>query len=282
MSRAPRLFLLSMAMLAYPHCGSHLAQGTAARVTLSEPEAPHPVVRFVIDPGYDASRIFGILSSDDPAGLESRATSMGIGLDVARHIRGAPTMAEAREVLAPLVDSRYVAVADDLEVSRGQLSQEWAQVETVFWSVVANVIDRSWRFDEYRCVVSAFHRGLSDWVGNQIAIGYDLTPSIRRRIVAHEIVLSLVFQEVRAELPHERLPDTQLWALAEMTAVFILDDANLRPFWPNTPEGGTWFANSNYPQLAPLEPQLLEIYANRASFSDYVESAIPILRRLDE
>ncbi len=148
-----------------------------------------------------------------------------------------------------------------------------------FSKVATEVTGHDWPYEEYVCVVSAFHRGLSNWHGNKIAARYDLPPVHKRRIVAHEILLSHVFQLARRYYSPEELDDWRIWAFSEVSAVFILDDPRLRRFWPQTRLGGDWFAQSNYPQLASLEKELKTIWDARGSFKGYLDTSVAVLRR---
>lgn len=44
-------------------------------------------LRFILDKNYDTREVYNMLHRDDPAGLVSRAKSMGIGLELAEKIK---------------------------------------------------------------------------------------------------------------------------------------------------------------------------------------------------
>ena len=62
---------------------------TAATVYEHLSQAPVLRLSFVVDREYDAENIVGLFRSNYPAGLESRAMSMGIAPEVARRIHSA-------------------------------------------------------------------------------------------------------------------------------------------------------------------------------------------------
>lgn len=245
--------------------------------SLSREAAPFLDIEFVIDKGFDRTRIYGILRADDPAGMASRAASMGIPLDVAERIHRAKSYDEVAQVLSQLVDERYDQLSSSLDRARQEYSALWQPIVRTFSSTVTTLTEHEWVHGGYVCVVSAFHPGLSDWHGNMIAARYDLAPKMKRRIVAHEIVLSHVFQLFRVRHDRSKLDDWRVWAFSEISAVFILSDASLHPLWPDLAGSGEYFARSNYPQLAPLEDALLAVWSDRRDFVDYLDRSIPIL-----
>lgn len=238
-------------------------------------------VRFVIDKHFDATRIYGILRSQDPAGLPVRAASMGIPLDIAMRIQLAGSYAAVEPLISRLTDTRYQRVATNIQQAHTKYMELWRPMAAIFSDTVTAHTDHDWLHNPYVCVVSAFHPGLSDWRGATVAAGYDLSPRMKRRIAAHEIVLSHVFQLVRARATWQ-VSDWQLWAFAEITAVFILSDPALLPFWPGLAAPGSYFSQSNYPQLAPLEKELWPLFHTRTCFSGYLERAYALVRAFSD
>ncbi|NOZ85607.1 MAG: hypothetical protein GXP49_04970 [Deltaproteobacteria bacterium] len=204
---------------------------------------------------------------------------MGIDIETAKKIRAAHSLGDARSVLAPIVDERYQVLGERIKRSKEELETDWSKLAPIFWPLVFGLTEHRWLHSEYNVVVSAFHRGLSDWEGSRVAVGATLDRCWRLRIAAHEIVLSHVVQILRARYPRDVVPDTIAWAFAENTTVFILDDPRLRGFWPSVPPAGSYFKESNYPQLEPLEPGLLSCWTRRTSFQAYMDKAIKILEK---
>ena len=270
--------LLILALVACnPQVQVERAESIDTASSLSREAARILDIEFIIDKGFDRTRIYGILNTDDPAGLASRAASMGIPLDVAERIHQAESYDAVAQVLSKLVDERYDQLATSLERARQEYSALWQPMVETFSGTVTTLTEHGWFHGGYICVVSAFHPGLSDWHGNRIAARYDLSPEMKRRIVAHEIVLSHLFQLFRARHDRSELDDWRVWAFSEITAVFILSDASLHPLWPGLPRPGEYFARSNYPQLAPLEDALLAVWSDRSNFKDYLDRSISIL-----
>lgn len=243
---------------------------------------PHLLgLTFVVDKEFDKQMVFAMPRCRDPAGVFSRARSMGISADFVRLVREADNRAEVEHDLDRLVNGRYKLAGSRIEAGQRQYTALWRTLLPDFSKVATEVTGHDWPYDEYVCVVSAFHRGLSNWYGNKIAARYDLPPGQKRRIVAHEILLSHVFHLARRYYSPEELNDRRIWAFSEVSAVFVLDDPRLRRFWPQTRLGGDWFARSNYPQLASLEKELKRIWDARGSFKDYLDTSVAVLRRFE-
>ena len=245
-------------------------------------QAPALKLSFVVDKEYDAENIIGMFRSDDPAGLESRAKSMGIAPDIARRIHDASSPSDIKALVAKLVKDRFDKEGPSIEASRGDFETQWTDLLPLFSNIVIQTTESPWVHSEYICVVSSIHPGLSSWWGNKVAVKFDRDPAYKRRILAHEILLSNVFQLLRKRHPGRELSDWQVWAFAEITPVLILDDSTLRPFWPNFPRAGEWFSRSNYPQLADLEIQLKDLFDHRMSYVDYEERSVSVLKGFNQ
>lgn len=249
--------------------GISLLMGCASnQVRITEPLK----LSFVIDQQYDANAVVGILRSDDPAGLESRARSMGIDLEVAHKIHDTSDLSEAKRMANSLVADRFKDDGAAIEASKSEFEGLWKKVLPVYSRVVVDTTQAAWIHPEYTCVVSSIHPGLSDWFGNKVAVRFDRSPIFKRRILAHEILLSDVFQLLRQHHSKAEVSDWQVWAFSEVTALLILNDPRLEAFWPSFPHF------SNYPQLSPLIDKLRQVFSSRNSYRDYEQKSVPILK----
>jgi hypothetical protein len=245
-------------------------------------QAPALKLSFVVDQKYDAENVVVMFRSDDPAGLESRARSMGVDPDVARRIRDASNPSDINALSNRLVQDRFDKERASIEVSKNDFEAQWKDLLPLFSNVVIQTTESPWVHSEYFCVVSSIHPGISSWRGNKVAVRFDRDPASKRRILAHEILLSDVFQLLRKRHPERELSDWQVWAFAEITPVLILDNPTLRPFWPDFPRAGEWFSRSNYPQLADLEVKLKDLFDHRMSYVDYEEECVPVLQAFNQ
>ncbi|MCX5795170.1 MAG: hypothetical protein NTY77_06745 [Elusimicrobia bacterium] len=246
---------------------------------------PALTLRFIIDKDYDTKTLFSMLHHDDPAGLASRSAAMGLDKDFARRIHDAPDHASVSAELTRTVDARYAQVGEALETAREEYEKLWGPLVGLFSNVITSTTQHCWFHSApatlYTDVVSAFHPGLSDWYGNTVATKYDLPEASKRRILAHEIVLSQVFHIVRKYHPRSEISDWKVWVLSELTAVWILSDPRLMTYWPGFPTRD-YFARSNYPQLAGVEEELRPVFERRAGFRAYVDEAVARLQKIDE
>jgi hypothetical protein len=244
--------------------------------------APGLALRFVLDRDFDRARIWGMSRVADPAGWEHRSRSMGLEPSVAARIKAAREPAEVADLLNRVVEARYRWFGARLPALRDEYEREWARLVRRFSDVVTELTGRPWYYRDYVVVVSAFHRGISNWYGNLVACDAAFSLEFKRRMVAYEVTLSHVFHVVRSRHAPAAVDDWRVWAFAEVTTVLLLADARLAPEWPSAPRPGTYFAGSGYPQLAPLEAELLRLFAARRSFEDYVDRAVPVLRRFSQ
>ena len=233
---------------------------------------------FVVDKRFDVKGVVSMFRQDDPAGIDSRARSMAVDLEAAKRIHDATSLSEARQLAEKLVDSRFTEDGAAIRRSITSFQDLWIDLLPLFSTVVVETTQSPWVHSRYDCVVSSIHPGLSSWRGNKVAVKYDSSPELKRRILAHEIVLSDVFQLFRQRYTRFALNDWQVWAFAEITAVFILDDPRLQGFWPDFPRSGKYFVHSNYPQLAGIEKRLKEVFDERTSYISYEQQAAGILR----
>lgn len=178
---------------------------------------------------------------------------MNVDPELALAIHDASSYVSVRERVESAVADRYARLADDLTRGRESYESAWAPLRVEFSDRVTSELGHCWIHSEYDVVVSAFHPGVSSWDGHVVAAKFDHGLAKKRRIVAHEIVLSQVFQLLRARHPKEQVADWPVWAL-----------------------------HSNYPQLAPIETELRRRFRARTSFDEYLSSALPMLRELDQ
>lgn len=259
-------------MLVCVVCLSILVGCTARQARTAE--VPNFKLFFIVDRQYDKDATIGMFRNDDPAGLENRARSAGIDPAVARKIRDASNPIVGLELVNKLVDDRFQKEGEALEASKDDLWLQWKDLLPVFSNVVVETTESPWVHPDYICVVSSMFPGTSDWLGNKVAVGFNLSAERKRRTLANEILLSDVFQLLRKRHPRSEISDWQVWAFSEITPSFILDDQRLKPYWPNLPHG--W--GSNYPQLPRLEKSLKELFDHRTSYVDYEDKAAKVLK----
>jgi len=229
---------------------------------------------FVIDKEYDIENVIGMFRSNDPAGLENRANSMGVDVNIAREIRDAD-LSDAKKLAAKLVADRFANNGAAIQASKADFEAQWKDLLPLFSHVIVETTEAPWVHPEYICVISSIHLGLSNWYANKVAVNFVRGRSYRGKMLAQEITLSDVFQLLRKRHPREEVNDWQVWAFSEITASVILDDPKFQMFWPNSP------LLSNYPQLAALRPKLKSLFDQRTSYVDYEDKSVPLLQAFD-
>jgi len=241
---------------------------------------PKPVLklRFVLDKDYDTHELYGMLHHDDPAGLVSRAKSLGIDLELARKIKNSGDFGEMAGQLGLIVDKVYLEEGAALSGSTSAYTASWEVVIGTFSKIIPAITGHDWFYENYVCVVSAFNPGISSWYGNKIVRKYGEDPVKQRRITAHEIVLSHIFHIVRLSYTKDEIDDRQVWKFAEISTVFVLNDGSLARLWPWFKAPPEYFSGSNYPQLAELERTLAALYNARKSFKGYLDASMSVLK----
>ncbi len=234
--------------------------GQAATDVATVTSRPVLKLRFILDKNYDTHEVYGMLHHDDPAGLASRAKSMGIDPELAQKIKNSSDFAEAAGLLGPIVDKVYAEEGAALSGSTSAYTASWEVVIGTFSKIIPVITGHNWFYEKYVCVVSAFNPGVSSWYGNKIVRKYGEDPIKQRRITAHEIVLSHIFHIVRLSYTKDEIDDRQVWKFAEISAVFVLNDGSLAQLWPWFKPPAEYFSRSNYPQLAELERTLATLY----------------------
>jgi len=235
-------------------------------------------IKFVVDKNWDMQSIYSMFRSDGGfAGLAARAKHMCIEYDFAKMIHDSNDFSEIKESLEILVNNRYQEIGNGLKQSVKDYSLAWESIINEFSDIVIELTQHEWFYDNYVCVVSAFHIGLSNWYGNKVTRLYGVDPIEQRGITAFEIVLSHVFHISRKYYNIEDVPDHVIWGISEITAMLILEDNRLMKLWGNnyTP------SVSGYHQLAELERKLRNAYSENEGFLNYLHTAINLAMEMN-
>ena len=158
--------------------------------------------------------------------------------------------------------------------SKELYQRSWDEIIDQFSADVEKLTDHKWYHDEFLCVVSAFHTGISNWGGNKIVRIWNENHYTQRRITAHEILISHYFSIYYEDYGEFNLTDWQIWGLAEIFAWSItgLERSFIDNYWPWDVSG--YYTTHNYPQLVDLQLEMKDIYLNRKSFDEYMREGI--------
>lgn len=182
------------------------------------------------------------------------------------------------EAQMTLLADCYHTSSPYLEQSIAAYQQSWDEIDADFSSYIAQETGHAWFYDEYTCVVSFVHRGISNW-GNapKIVRGWDENPYTMRRITAHELILSHYFEIYKRHYAHEALTEGQVWALAEIAAFALTSLTDrVKNFWPWNTE---YYTTHNHPQIVELQESLKHSFLEKISFDEYIKEGIRSVKK---
>ncbi|MFA6025497.1 MAG: hypothetical protein WC727_03580 [Ignavibacteriaceae bacterium] len=233
-------------------------------------------IKFVIDAKYDAKMIWHMLQMDD---WKYRAGMMDINEVLGEKIHISPEI-EVEEELNSLVKKEYDRTLPFIEQTSKQYQSSWDEIIEDFSQTVEQ-LTYPWFYDEYVCVVTNFHPGISNWNGNLIGRWWKENSYLQRRITAHEILLAHYFSIHCNYFKDSGLTDKQIWALAEIAAFAITGiESKITKFWPWDKNG--YYTNHNYPHIVELQNQLRDPFKNRKDFREYIETGIKLVKNFPD
>jgi hypothetical protein len=181
-----------------------------------------------------------------------------------------------KETLA-LMESQYSASSKFLEKTRNLYQQAWDEINNQFSEYVKRETGYDWFYPEYECVISVYHKGLSNWgTAPKIVRSWQENPYFARRITAHELVLSHYFEIYKRNYKTEGLSDGQVWALAEIAAyalTSLTDEA--KSYWP----WASYTDNHSYPHIVELQQNLKDAFVKRKDFDEYMKKGFELVRK---
>ena len=239
-------------------------------------------VKFVKDKRYDAFMIWAMLSSNDPAGVGSRAKSMGIASKALEEISKAQDYGSVSEYLDKITQAKYSVHNAKIGRSINRYQKEWDTISGTFSSEVARITGYEWFHQTYYVVVSPFHKGISSRGGDKVIRTAFEDKKDQLRITAHEVLMSQLWNVLFEIYPEVESSDPLLhyWALNEITttAILGLEDV-LNDLWTPPQRGFDNFL-ANYPQLNSLKTEFKVLYlkkSKKTGFKDYLDNALNLL-----
>lgn len=227
---------------------------------------------FIIDQIYDTNLILSMLKITPPEQLTKKAKEWGINIGLTQEIK--------KDEINKAGNLRYQKLGGFLPQVKNWYQQSWDEINNEFFENVEEITGHQWKHQNYECVVSLFHRGISNWGGNKIVRGWDENPHKQRRITAHELLISHYFTIIRDFFPQENLTDNQIWQLAEIAAFALTGlEERITRFWPWDETG--YYTNHNYSQLIDLQLKLRERFLKRQSFDEYIQIGIEEIKKGD-
>jgi len=230
-------------------------------------------LKFVIDSEYDSKMIWQMLQGDD---WKYRAEKMEIGVDLAEKFHKSKKTECAQE-LKKLVQSKYNEVLPYMKKTLQQYQVSWDEIIEDFSKTVEE-LTYPWSYKEYKCIVTHFNPGISNWDRNIIGRWWKENSYLQRRMTAHEILLAHYFSIHRNHFHNSSLTDKQIWALAEIAALALTGLENkIKKFWPWDKSG--YYTNHNYPRIVELQQKLHDPFKDRKNFKEYIETGINLVKQ---
>jgi hypothetical protein len=178
------------------------------------------------------------------------------------------------------VEERYKKIGQFLQKTRVLYQKSWDEINDEFFRTTQGITCYAWKYKRYYCVVSLFHKGISNWGGNKIARIWSENPYTMRKITAHELLISHIFTIFERDFQKERLTNKEKWSLAEISAFAICGlEKKMLKFWPWITEKEKYPLNHNYPELYDLQRKLKLIYKKKKTFKEFLREGIKIIKR---
>ena len=179
------------------------------------------------------------------------------------------------------IESEYKNLNRYLKYSCAEYQKSWDEIDAKFSKYIEKVTGYKWYYNNYECVVSPLHQGISNWGnGNKIVRWWKENAYTQRRITAHELILSHYFEIYRHNFSDAGLSDNQIWALAEIAAFALTSlTSEAQVFWPWDKLG--YYTSHNYPQLIELQLKLKNKFLKRKNFDEYIKAGIKLVKDLD-
>lgn len=236
-------------------------------------------VKYIIDKNKDIKMVYTILKSNDPSGNQNRAEQMGIKKSLLELISRSSDFKEVKNEITDLYDEKYIKDRELLFSKKEEFGRGWIKVNDTFEQETSRIIGLPWQFDEYEVVVSLFHRGVSNMLGNTVYLWIYDDLDIHLRITAHELLMTHIWQYLFKNFREEEIYANwnRYWSINEITTTFVLGiEPKLNTLWSKRMRGYENFLQ-NYPQLLSNRDRLADNYKNRKSFKEYLDFALTLL-----
>lgn len=175
-------------------------------------------------------------------------------------------------------DNKYAVLQVPLKWTQEAFQNNWDLINDDFSEYIIEKTGYKWFHEEYECVLSVEHRGLSNWGrSNMIVRAWWENPYAARRITAHEIILSHYFYIYRRFFSDYKFKDGQVWALAEIAAFALtsLTD-NVKKYWPWYT---AYYTDHNYPHIVDIQNELKDVFLNMQDFNEYIREGLELIKK---
>jgi len=185
-----------------------------------------------------------------------------------------------KKILQQIVNKKYRLLKPYLEKTKILYQKSWNEINSPFFKTTISITNHPWKYKCYFCIVSPFLRGISSWGGNKIIRTWKENPYTMRKITAHELLISHIFDILNTNFQKKKLNSKQKWALAEISAFAICGlEKKMLKFWPWLLEKEKYPLDHTYSELYKLQIKLKPIYQKKKSFKEFLEKGIQIVQK---
>ena len=235
-------------------------------------------VIYTIDREKDMSMVYTMLKSDDLSDNLQRTKRMGISRQLFNKIAESSSYNEVENEINELYNTKLLN-DKELLLSKTKLYQSnWNLINDIFEEETERVVGMKWKYEKYYVIVSLFHPGVSNMLGDTVYLWIYDDLDIHLRIAAHELLMTHLWQFFYKNFPEEDINNNwnKYWSVNEITTTFILGlDSKLNNLWSDRMKGYKNFLQ-NYPQLKEGRDLLVNKYKKRSSFKDFIDYSLPM------
>jgi len=232
-------------------------------------------LKFIIDKPYDSQMVYWFLenATNKPDFLLAK---LGLTWESIKNM----SSNKMRKKIRPMIDEKYKTLRPYLKKTVKIYQTSWDEINNEIFKTIEKITGYKWKYKIYYCVVSPFHRGISNWGGNKIIRNWQENSYTMRKITTHELLISHIFTIFEKDFQKEGLEDKEKWAIAEISAWAICGlEKKMLKFWPWITEEEKFPLDHNYPELYKLQKALKPKYENKKSFNKFLDEAIFLIRK---
>jgi hypothetical protein len=230
-------------------------------------------VIYTIDKRKDMKMVYTIIKSDDSSDNWQRAKEMGISKKLFNKIVASSSYNEVKSEINELYNTKLLNDKELLLSKRKLYQSNWNLINDIFEQETERIVGMKWKYENYYVIVSLFHRGVSNMLGNTVYLWIYDDLDVHLRITAHELLMTHLWQFFYKNFPKEDINNNwnKYWSVNEITTTFILGlESKLNNLWSDRMKGYKNFLQ-NYPQLGEIRDLLVNKYKKRSSFKDFID-----------
>lgn len=234
---------------------------------------------FCVDKEKDAFQIWVRLRFFGEGEAERFSYDTGMDIAQAHYIAQSTEYNACSHSMEMFVEEVYKKNQSHFSIAKSRYPIEWEKISKVFYEKVESLTEVPWAFSEYRVILSAFHRGISNRDAKSVFRWIFDDPKEHPRITAHEILMIHLWEVFERVFGKQTVEENEefFWGANEITTVAILGlEKDMDMLWSEEQKGFNRFL-LNYPHLEILKEQLKERYIQKISFQEYMEGLYDFL-----